>query len=193
MTRKLIAGALAAAGLAAGASGGSAATPTGTAAEAVAQAQALVSAPSPDPSLAYAAARARTAANARGAAIPLPAGGTFNGVRWEEAGGDVVAGTIDGVLAYNATCQWLRAWRQAKPVTSEARPSRYAALAIRVLREVPSWTVFRGTESGAVLAQVAADVSQGGGPTAAAVLADCDAAHAREVAYATRIGLAPST
>jgi hypothetical protein len=186
MSRKVVvtvSAALAAAGLAAASSAGRAAVSPGRAPAAVAAARALVFAPASGASPAYPAAAARGAADIRGAEIPLPAGGTFNGVRWELAGGDVAASTIDGVLAYNAACQWLRAWRDA----------RDGALAIRVLQEAPSWTVFRGTESGAVLAQVAADVSEGGGPTAAGVLADCDAAHAREVAYATRLGLEPST
>ena len=50
----------------------------------------------------------------------------------------------------------------------------------------------RGTESGGWLARVAADVSAGGGEAATAVLADCDASHASEVAYAKRLDLTPS-
>jgi hypothetical protein len=157
------------------------------------RAQALTSAPVTDRrGPVYMARTARGAANARAAAVPLPAGGTFNGVQWEVGGDGVAQSDIEGVLEYNATCQWLRAWRQAKPTASEARPSRETALAIRVLQTAPAWPAMRGTESGEVLAQVAADVNAGGGETATAVLADCDASHAREVEYAASLNLAPS-
>jgi hypothetical protein len=169
---------LAAAGLTAAATG---APPSGG--SAAGQSAALIGAAPSDRALAYPAAQARAAANVRGAAVPLPAGGTFNGVRWELAGGDVAAGTLDGVLQYNAACQWLRAWRDG----------RDAALAVRVLQQIPSWTVFRGTESGDYVAQVSAEAGRGGGELTTQMLAECDASHAREVAYAIELGLTPSS
>jgi hypothetical protein len=48
------------------------------------------------------------------------------------------------------------------------------------------------SETGAALAQVAADVRAGGGTAALAMLADCDAAHEREVAYAAARKLPPA-
>ena len=89
---------------------------------------------------------------------------------------------IDLVLQYNAVCQWLRAWRDG----------RDAALALSVLQAAPSWPAIRGTESADWLTRVAADVSAGGGEAATAVLADCDASHASEVAYAKGLNLTPS-
>jgi hypothetical protein len=187
MNRKVVvivsSAALAAAGLAAATSGGAAAAPSGSAPEALDRADALTRAPAAAATLAYAAPQARAAANARGAGIPLPAGGTFSGVRWELAGGNVGAGTLDGVLQYNAACQWLRAWRDG----------RDGALAVQVLQSVPSWSAFRGTESGALLTAVASDVSKGGGETAAQMLVECDASHIREAAYAREIGLPASS
>ena len=86
------------------------------------------------------------------------------------------------MLQYNAVCQWLRAWRDG----------RDAATAARVLQEAPSWPAIRGTESAGWLTRVAADVNAGGGEAASAVLADCDASHASEVAYAKGLNLTPS-
>jgi hypothetical protein len=63
---------------------------------------------------------------------------------------------------------------------------------VRVLQTAPRWPAMRGTESGEVLARVAADVRAGGGDTATAVLADCDASHASEMEYAGRLNLTPS-
>jgi hypothetical protein len=120
----------------------------------------------------------RAAATGRAAAVPLPAGGTFDGIQWER-GGEASASDIEGVLEYNAACQWLRAWRDG----------RNAALALDVLAEVPRWPALRDTESGEFLARVAAEAAEGGGETATAMLADCDASHEREVEYATGLGL----
>jgi hypothetical protein len=129
---------------------------------------------------AYAPATAREGAAVRAAGIPLPAGGNFNGIRWELLEGDVPAAQMDFILQYNAACQWLRAWR------------RGSAGALRVFRRAASWSVFRG-EGASRLAAVAAQASAGGGAAATAMLSECEAAHRREVAYARRLGLAPST
>jgi hypothetical protein len=180
LRRKVLAGvavALAAAGLtavstAATSSGGAAVGGSGT----------LIGAP-PGRSASYPAAQARDVANIRGATIPLPAGGTFNGVRWELVAGEVTSATMDGVLQYNAACQWLRAWRDG----------RDAALAVKILQAIPSWTALRGTDSGAYIAQVAAQAIHGGGELTTQMLTGCDASHAREVDYATTLGLAPSS
>ena len=126
---------------------------------------------------------ARAVAGGIAGAIPLPPGGSFDGVRWEQAGGVFTTAGIALVLQYNAACQWLRAWRDG----------RDAATALKVLAQVPAWPALRATESGDVLATVAAEAAAGGGELAAAVLVDCDASHAREVTYATRLGLTPST
>ena len=124
---------------------------------------------------------ARAAAAERAVAVPLPAGGTFHGIRWELAGA-LTHADIDGVLQYNAACQWLRAWRDG----------RERARAVSVLQAVPGWSATRGTESAEVLSRVAAEVRARGGQTATAMLADCDASHAREVEYAARMGLTPT-
>jgi hypothetical protein len=147
-------------------------------------AAALASAPRTDwDGATYPVAQARRVASERAGGIPLPAGGTFNGVRWELGEGFVAESEIDGVLSYNAACQWLRAWRDG----------RNAATALAVLKQAPEWPAFRGTESGKFVATVAGETSAGGGETAAGMLRDCDASHAREVVYAKSVGLQPST
>jgi hypothetical protein len=135
------------------------------------------------PGARYDGAAARFQAGLRGLHVPLPAGGTFNGVRWEQ-GGPVTAAQMDGVLEYNAMCQWLRAWRDGRART----------VAAFVLHAAPEWPALRGTETGRALARVAADVRHGGRRRlAGAVLARCDASHHREVSYARELGLAPSS
>ncbi|HEX6021540.1 MAG TPA: hypothetical protein VFZ00_06055 [Solirubrobacter sp.] len=152
------------------------------AADKLGRAEALTAAPAlREAGVAYTARAARAAANLRAAGVPLPAGGTFNGVRWELAGA-VTQREIDLVLQYNAACQWLRAWRDG----------REPQLAIEVLQTAPSWPAIRGTESAEWLARVAADVRAGGGEAATAVLADCDASHESEAAYAKQLTLTPS-
>jgi hypothetical protein len=143
------------------------------------QAQALANAPAPRANPRFDGASARSEAALRGLGIPLPAGGTFNGVRWEQ-GGPVTAAQMDGVLEYNAMCQWLRAWRDG----------RQPALAAHVLQTVPQWPALRSTPVARTLARVTAG---GRGRLARAVLAGCDASHRREVAYAKELGLTPSS
>jgi hypothetical protein len=130
----------------------------------------------------FPAATARAQAALRGLSIPLPAGGTFNGVRWEQ-GGPVTSAQMDGVLEYNAMCQWLRAWRDGRERT----------LAAQVLQSVPAWPALRGSAAGGRLTELAAEVRGGAPAPARGVLRDCDASHGREVAYARALGLAPSS
>jgi hypothetical protein len=125
---------------------------------------------------------ARAVAGGIAGAIPLPPGGSFDGVRWEQAGGVFTTAEIALVLQYNAACQWLRAWRDGRETPTSGL----------ILRDVPSWPAWRDSETGAFLAQVAADVRAGGGPSAVALLSDCDAAHDREVTYAAGRGLTPA-
>jgi hypothetical protein len=164
-----------------GAVAGNAAPTTGDDAT---RAAALGSAPRTDwDGATYPVTQARRVATERAAGLPLPAGGTLDGVRWELGEGVVAESEIDGVLSYNAACQWLRAWRDG----------RDAATALAVLERAPLWPALRGTASGKFVATVAAEAAAGGGETATGMLRDCDASHAREVAYAASIGLRPSS
>jgi hypothetical protein len=61
-----------------------------------------------------------------------------------------------------------------------------------VLPDVRSWPVWRGGDGGGAIAAVVADVRAGGGKSAGAMLADCDASHDREVRYAAAKGLTPT-
>jgi hypothetical protein len=147
--------------------------------------KALVAAPAGNPfavALPIPAATTRVVADDVGRDVPVPTGGTFSGIRWEEAGGAFSRAEIAGVLQYNAACQWLRAWRDG----------REKGAAEQVLADVPAWPAWRFAEGAAVLAGVAADVRAGGGQASTAMLADCDASHEREAAYAAARGLAPS-
>ena len=128
---------------------------------------------------AYAPGSARAGAVVRAAGIPLPAGGNFNGIRWELAGSQISRAEMDFVLQYNAACQWLRAWK------------RGSVTALGVFRRAASWSALRGGASR--LAEVAAEANRGGGKDLTAMLGDCTSGHTREVAYARGLGLAPST
>src|SRR3954471_260021 len=138
------------AGVAIAAAAASPARPSG----AQGSAQALLAAPGQAPTadgLPPATARAR--ALGRASAIPLPAGGNFNGIDWWVDGGSWASSAIEGMLEYNAACQWLRAWRDG----------REAQLALNVLSAASGWPAMRGTESGELLTRVAAQARAGGG------------------------------
>src|ERR1700740_2449500 len=49
-------------------------------------------------------AEARAAASSAGKSVPLPRGGNFNGVRWEEAGAGLTDVDVAAVQQYNAAC-----------------------------------------------------------------------------------------
>jgi hypothetical protein len=125
---------------------------------------------------------ARARAQALASEVPLPDGGNFHGIRWEEAGGVVSGPALEAVLQYNAACQWLRAWHDG----------REAKVALAVLGDVAAWPALRGTGAAAAWSEVVADIVRGDGPALRGVLADCEFGHAREVAYAERLGLPAS-
>ena len=93
---------------------------------------------------AYPAAQARASRRAR-AAIPLPAGGTFNGVRWEHGGAR--SRRARSTACSRTTPPASGCGRGATGVTR--RPRR------AVLERRRQWPAFRGTESGAFVAAVA--------------------------------------
>lgn len=120
----------------------------------------------------------RAAAERDAQDVPLPIGGTFNGIQWEQLGDVFPAAGVPQMLEYNAACQWLRA----------RRDGRQTKVANEVLATVSSWPAFRRTETGPVLADAIS-----GGDVLGVILADCDAAHAREVEYARARGLIASS
>ena len=126
---------------------------------------------------AYTPQTAREGAVVRGADIPLPAGGNFNGIRWEGMTGEITVATVDSLLQYNAACQWLRG------------SQRGSGTALEVFRRAATWPALRS----APIAAVADQATRGGGRDYAAMLAQCNASHTREVAYARKLGLTPST
>jgi hypothetical protein len=126
---------------------------------------------------AYTPQTARAGAAVRGADIPLPAGGNFNGIRWEDMQSEIPAATVDTLLQHNAACQWLRAWR------------RGSGTALEVFRRAAAWPALQRSP----IEAVAGEASRGGGRNLTAMLAQCNASHTREVAYARGLGLAPST
>jgi hypothetical protein len=129
--------------------------------------------------------QARALAAALQASTTLPGGANFNGIRWEEAGGTFTDGDVAFVTQYNAACQWWRALADG----------RQAAVAAEVVQALPGWSALRDTEPGHALAQAAGEVAGGGAPgtMATALVAQCRASHEREVQWAQRLGLPPST
>ena len=122
---------------------------------------------------------ARAFADGLAEEVPLPEGGSIDGIQWEPAGGAFAPSEARMVLQYNAMCQWVRAHRDG----------RETDVAGRILAEVPSWSAWRDTETAAVLATAVAQLVGGGGSAAEALVAECDAAHEREVRYAQARGL----
>jgi hypothetical protein len=128
--------------------------------------------------------QARRIASVLARRIPLPAGGNFSGIRWERAGGALTTSQIDAALEFNAACQWLRALRDGREMTT----------AISVLRLVPNWPALRAQQAGAPwLRNALAQAISSGGGEYLTMLADCDASHAREARYAHAHGRPPST
>jgi hypothetical protein len=125
---------------------------------------------------------ARGEADRTAARLPLPTGGNFNGIRWEQ-GGVLTAAEIEGVLEYNAFCQWIRA----------ARDGADPGTALAVLDDVPRWPAFRETAEADLLSQAVAEARGGSGPVVEGARRDCDGSHGREVAYARERGLTPSS
>jgi hypothetical protein len=126
-------------------------------------------------------AEARRASDAIAGAVPLPKGGNFNGVRWEEAGAGLSDADIHAVQEYNAACQWLRALSDGRDVVN----------ARAILAQVPSWPTLRGTDRAQLWVTAAAGFPNG--DLAVKALDECRASHEREVAYARGLGLAPSS
>ncbi|HEX8082657.1 MAG TPA: hypothetical protein VF529_00095 [Solirubrobacteraceae bacterium] len=122
-------------------------------------------------------AEARSAAATLAAGIPLPAGGNFNGIHWEDIPDGISEGSLLDVLHHNAWCQWTRALAEG----------READTARAVLADFESWPTIRG----GVEASHAHDVAEGG-EAFDAQLAACRGTHTRQVAYAKRKGLVPT-
>jgi hypothetical protein len=110
--------------------------------------------------------------------VPLPEGGNFNGIRWDELGGVSRAG-IKGLLLFNAACQWARAQDDGREPTK----------ARLILDEVPRWPTLRqGDRNAFARALVLTE-----GQLAAGVRRDCRELHEREVTYAKQRGTLPSS
>jgi hypothetical protein len=130
----------------------------------------------------YSAEEARAAVVELGKDIPLPDGGNFNGIRWEELEGAITSQMISTMLQYNAACQW---WR--------AEAGGHAdGIGQEIADDIPRWNAIRGTEASDLAVEVGDDLRRGGGPVASAVVADCEASREREARYAADRGLTPT-
>lgn len=130
-----------------------------------------------------AGAAARAAATEAALRVPLPRGGNLNGIQWERAQGTLAASEAEGVVEYNAFCQWLRA----------ARDNRDRDLALSVLDDVPQWPAFRQQDARSLLFKAVTEAHAGAGDMLEQVLTDCDVSHEREIAYASSLRLPPSS
>lgn len=114
-----------------------------------------------------------------GQAVPLPAGGNFNGIRWKDMQ-DAGDQDIQFLLQVNAACQWLRA----------AADQRDAAASSQILREIPQWPALRDGELGDAFRSAFAQAASPG-TADSAQLQQCREAQQRQVAYATVHGAPP--
>lgn len=105
--------------------------------------------------------------------VPLPEGGTLDGIQWTELDGYLSRAQARGVIEFNAACQWHRALRDGREVST----------ATAIIQQLPSWDALRGETTGEITAAAAQDAAAGGGPRLSALLRDCDASHAQELAY----------
>jgi 5,10-methenyltetrahydromethanopterin hydrogenase len=117
-----------------------------------------------------------------GADIPLPEGGNFNGIRWDDLEYSVSASDVQTLLQNNAACQWWRA----------ARDRREPAVASAIVADIPWWSAVRATDSAPLAQKVFEQLSTGQGAELRVTLAQCDAVHQRSVQYSRTRGLTPS-
>jgi len=126
---------------------------------------------------------ARAAALRASAEVPMPDDGNVNGIRWEEAGGVFGAAEVQTVVEANAFCQWLRAVQDGRQLDT----------AKHVLDTVPDWPGFRDQPDVDLLRTTVSEAVGGGGGEYEAAVAQCEASHEREVAYADQLGLSVSS
>jgi hypothetical protein len=116
-----------------------------------------------------------------GQRVPLPHGGNFNGIRWEEAGAATDA-DIAFVQQYNAACQWLRA-------ADEGREAERLAV---MWQEIPAWPAMRLGGNAEAFLSALAEQRGGGESGEPALLQACRESHERETAYAISLNRLPS-
>jgi hypothetical protein len=127
------------------------------------------------------AAAARAFADGLAEEVPLPEGGSIDGIQWEPAGGAFAPSEARMVLQYNAMCQWVRAYRDGRDVDVSGR----------VLADIPSWSAWREAETGLILRTAIDELVGGGGEASAVLLGECDRSHADEVRFTRARGLTP--
>jgi len=130
----------------------------------------------------YTPEQARAAVARIGENVPVPDGGNFNGIRFEDIGPMSVP-NVQALMEYNAACKWWRAMADGRELAD----------AQLIVREIPRWPSFRGGDREQVASLVAAELAAGSGPVREGVLRDCRATRDREVAYARARGLTPTT
>jgi hypothetical protein len=98
-------------------------------------------------------ANARVQAAQLASAIPLPATGTFDDLKWHVADeGGLSRAEMQAVMEFNALCDWEHA--------IDARGSATAA-ELAVLRTVPHWPSFRGRDHTKYVADLVAALERG--------------------------------
>ena len=152
----------------------------------LAQSAALANAPAVDQSASepqFLASDARGFAASVAKNVPLPSGGTLDGIQWGAVDGTVGAAEVQRVVQYNAACQWLRALRDGRDPDS----------ARSIASELSRWSALRAADSAPMLARAAAAAGGSADAVGERVIVDCDASHLREIRYASDQGLTPST
>lgn len=115
-----------------------------------------------------------------GQRVPLPTGGNFNGVRWN----DLQTATDDDInfiLQFNAACQWLRA------AADQRDPEATGA----IWKLIPVWPAMRRGGNGDVFLAALARLSSAGTNEVSVALTMCRESHERESLYATDHGRTP--
>lgn len=115
---------------------------------------------------------------------PLPQGGSFVGIRWEDVDGGVTLAFVKSTLQYNAACQWWRSLAQGRDLSE----------ATKVVGTIPNWPMFRQQEAGSdnpapLIAAAVAQGKPGADAVPAATLASCGAMVDRMSVYAAARGV----
>jgi len=115
-----------------------------------------------------------------GTTIPLPQGGNFNGIRWEDLPDPMPENSLINMLQHNAACQWYLALRDGRELES----------ARQIARDLPNWSALRSTGDQDPAVQAARNFATGQG-TDDHALQICRDTRQRQISYATAHGLIP--
>lgn len=106
--------------------------------------------------------------------VPLPTGGNFNGIRWNDLH-TATDDDINFILQFNAACQWLRA-------AADQRDTKDASA---IWKLIPTWPAMQRGGNGDMFLAALGQLWAAGTSEEPVALTACRESHERETLYAT--------